>query len=164
MAALEGQKIRIGAKVGEEGQLFGSVTPAQVAEAIKAAFGTEVDRRRIDLHGIIKTAGEHGATVSIYRELKANIVVEVVDEKALVAEAEAVESEAVVESVDEAEAVEAEGAEAEVTAEDVEAEAEADTEAVAEGTESTIVDEEAAVTEAEDSGDYVFDPGTGKVF
>jgi large subunit ribosomal protein L9 len=137
MAALEGQKIRIGAKVGEEGQLFGSVTPAQVAEAIKTAFGTEVDRRRIDLHGIIKTAGEHGATVSIYRELKANIVVEVVDEKALVAEA-----------VNEAEAVEVEvEAEAEVEVEievEVEAESAVEVEVEAEADASTDAAEEAA--------------------
>jgi large subunit ribosomal protein L9 len=83
MAALEGQRIQIGAKVGEEGQLFGSVTPAQVADAINTKFDVEIDRRRIDLHGIIKTAGEHTATVSIYRDTKADIVIEVVNEALL---------------------------------------------------------------------------------
>jgi large subunit ribosomal protein L9 len=91
LAALEGQKIRVTAKVGEEGQLFGSITPIQVAEAIKATFDVEVDRRRIDLHGLIKTAGEHSATVSIYRDLKANIVIEVVDEKLPATEPEGAE-------------------------------------------------------------------------
>jgi large subunit ribosomal protein L9 len=112
LAALEGQTVRIGAKVGEEGQLFGSVTAARIAEAIKARFGAEVDRKRIDVHGAIKTAGEHGVTVSIYRDVKANMTVEVVDEDLLRAEAaaegaEAAEDEAAVkEAVVEAEAIE----------------------------------------------------------
>jgi large subunit ribosomal protein L9 len=89
LAALDGQRVRIGAKVGEEGQLFGSVTSAQVAESLTERFGVEIDRRRIDLHGAVKTAGEHPATISIYRDVKANIVVEVVDEKALTSAAEA---------------------------------------------------------------------------
>jgi large subunit ribosomal protein L9 len=88
MTALEGQKIKIGAKVGEEGQLFGSVTPIQVAEAINKTFGVEIDRRRIDLHGVIKTAGEHGATISVYRDTKANIIIEVVNENLLKKEIE----------------------------------------------------------------------------
>jgi large subunit ribosomal protein L9 len=83
VATLEGQTIRIGAKVGEEGQLFGSVTPTQIADAINTRFGTEIDRRRIDLHGLVKTVGEHPATIGIYREVKASIIVEVVDEKVL---------------------------------------------------------------------------------
>jgi large subunit ribosomal protein L9 len=94
LAALEGQRVRLGAKVGEEGQLFGSVTPIQVAEALKAQLGLDIDRRRIDLHGIVKTVGEHSATISIYRDIKANISIEVVDENLLKAEQtdEAVES------------------------------------------------------------------------
>jgi large subunit ribosomal protein L9 len=92
LVALEGAVIRIGAKVGEESQLFGSVTSTQVAEALTERFGVGIDRKRIDLHGTIKTAGEHPATVSIYREVKANIVVEVVDEKALAAAAATAET------------------------------------------------------------------------
>jgi large subunit ribosomal protein L9 len=118
MAALEGQTVRIGAKVGEEGQLFGSVTPAQVAEAINGKFGTEIDRKRIDLHGVIKTAGEHSATISVYRELKATITIEVVDEKILAAALQAASAEA-------ADAAEAAGAEEAVAAESADEAAEA---------------------------------------
>jgi large subunit ribosomal protein L9 len=124
VAALEGQRIRLGAKVGDEGQLFGSVTPVQVADAINAKFDTAIDRRRIDLHGIVKTAGEHSATISIYRDLKATVIIDVVDEKALAAEAAALVAAATAE-VAEAEAavaaeaaVEAAEAEVEVAAED----------------------------------------------
>jgi large subunit ribosomal protein L9 len=106
VAALEGQTIRIGAKVGEEGQLFGSITPIQVADAINARFNTAVDRRRIDLHGLVKTVGEHPATVSIYRDIKATITIEVVDEKTLKAqEASAAEAESEAAEVAEAAAV-----------------------------------------------------------
>jgi large subunit ribosomal protein L9 len=131
--ALEGKTIRIGAKVGEEGQLFGSVTAIQVADAINERFNTNVDRKRIDLHGAIKTVGEHVATISIYRDVKANITIEVVDERALRAAEE--------ESVEEVAAE----AEAEVVAE---AGTEAGTEAVAEA-EVEIIAEAETVAEPE---------------
>lgn len=73
--ALAGTSIAIDAKVGEEGQLFGSVTTSQIAEAIKQATGTEVDRRRIEVGKPIKTAGEHEVEISIYRDIKANVKV-----------------------------------------------------------------------------------------
>jgi len=89
LAALDQKKIVIGAKVGEEGQLFGSITAQQVADALKQSIGVDVDRRKIDLHGAIKSAGEHPVTVAIYRETKAVVIVDVVDEKVLAAAAQA---------------------------------------------------------------------------
>lgn len=83
MAALEGKIIRIGAKVGEEGQLFGSVTTTQIAEAVAEKFKIEVDRRKVDIHGLIKAAGQHEVTVNVYRDLKATMIVDVVDENAV---------------------------------------------------------------------------------
>jgi len=85
LAALDGRKLVIGAKVGEEGQLFGSVTSLQIADALKERFGLDVDRKKIDLRTTIKTVGDHPVAVAIYREVKATIIVEVVDEKTLVA-------------------------------------------------------------------------------
>jgi large subunit ribosomal protein L9 len=163
VATLEGQKIRIGAKVGDEGQLFGSVTPTQVAEALNAKFGTEIDRRRVDLHGLVKTAGEHEATVSVYRDIKTTIIIEVVDEKVLAAEAaaavaaEATKAEPAAEAEAE-ETVEAAEIEAEpvVEAEDAEDVAafveavEAELEAVAETLVEVAEAAEAEGAEAED--------------
>ena len=63
-AQLEAATIKVAAKVGEEGQLFGSVTPAVIAEALAAA-GIEVDRKRIDLKNPIKVAGEHDVMISL---------------------------------------------------------------------------------------------------
>jgi large subunit ribosomal protein L9 len=163
LVALEDQTVRIGAKVGEEGQLFGSVTTAQIAEAIKARFGAEIDRKRIDAHGAIKTAGEHSVTISIYRDVKANMIVEVVDEKLLKAEAAAeIEVEAVVvaEAISEdvqARLEEAAKAEAEAIVE-AEAVAEAELEAIAEvvteaeaEAEAIVEDVQARLEEAADS-------------
>lgn len=81
-ASLEGKTVTIGAKVGEEGRLFGSVTSPMVEEAIREQLGVEVDRRRIETHGHIKEVGEHPVEISIYRDVKASITVNVVPEGA----------------------------------------------------------------------------------
>ncbi len=59
--------------MGEEGQLFGSVTAQMIADAIKAATDVDVDRRRIELGHAIKTAGEHEVTISLYRDIKTTV-------------------------------------------------------------------------------------------
>ena len=82
----------------EEGQLFGSVTATQIAEAIKEALGVEIDRRRIEAGKAIKTAGQHEVVISIYRDIKATVTLLVgIDEVAAEEEAEEVETEAVAE-------------------------------------------------------------------
>ena len=125
---LEAMTVVIATKVGEEGQLFGSVTPAMIADAIaeQNEGGVEVDRRRIDVRVPIKTVGEHEVEISLYREIKAVLKVKVVDEanpdgEPVEAEAvEAVEAEAVAEVVEEAaeEAAEAVAEAAEEAAEE----------------------------------------------
>ena len=72
-AKLDGLTVKVEARVGEEGVLFGSVTAAMIAEALKAAEEIELDRRRIDLKNPIKTAGAHEVVVSIYRDIKSNL-------------------------------------------------------------------------------------------
>ena len=74
-AKLDGQKVAVDAKVGEEGVLFGSVTAALIADAIKAELDVEIDRKRVELGKPIKVAGSHEVEISIYREIKASIVV-----------------------------------------------------------------------------------------
>ncbi len=106
--ALEGKTVTVIAKVGEDGQLFGSITPAMIAEAVKEQLQIEVDRKKVDLNKPIKQAGEHTVSISIYREIKAEIVVSVKSEEMLKAEAEAAAA---------AEAAEAEGEAAEEVAE-----------------------------------------------
>ena len=131
--ALNEKEVVIVTKVGEEGQLFGSVTATMIAEAIQEQLGIEVDRKRIDIAKPIKTAGEHTVSVSIYREIKAEVKVNVKSEEMVAAEAAAAE---------------AAKAEAEAAA----AEAEAVEEAVEETAEEAAeVVEEAAVEAVEEA-------------
>jgi large subunit ribosomal protein L9 len=74
---LDGKKVTIQVKVGEAGRLFGSVTASMVAEAIKEQLGVDVDRRKIETHGIIKTVGDHKVEIAVYRDIKADLDVEV---------------------------------------------------------------------------------------
>ena len=72
---LEGKSVVVDAKVGDEGVLFGSVTSAMIADAIKAQLGVELDRKRIELGKPIKMAGSHEVVVSLYREIRATLTV-----------------------------------------------------------------------------------------
>lgn len=104
-ASLEGKKIFVDAKVGEEGVLFGSVTTSMIADAVLAETGVEIDRKRLDVRKVIKTAGEHTVALNIYRDIHVDLqlmvgvkAVEEVEEA--VVEAEAVETEATEEAAE----------------------------------------------------------------
>ena len=70
--------IRIPAKAGGEGRLFGSVTAADVVEAVQAQAGVELDRRRLQLPEPIKSLGTHEVPVKLHAEVEFRITVEVV--------------------------------------------------------------------------------------
>jgi len=114
-SALDGKTVTIRAKVGEEGRLFGSVTAPMIEDAIREQLGVEVDRRKIETHGHIKETGPHAIAVAVYRDVKAQVTVDVVAEglvvpETIVAEVEGVgtDGEAFVEVVEQtAEQVEA---------------------------------------------------------
>ena len=86
-AKLESADLIIKAKAGDEGVLFGSVTAQMIVDALAEA-GVEIDRRRIDVRQAIKTLGEHTVEVSLYRDIKASVKLNVVDEAAVAAEPE----------------------------------------------------------------------------
>ncbi|MBD0745849.1 50S ribosomal protein L9 [Streptomyces sp. CBMA152] len=77
-ARLEGTKVRLAVRSGDAGRLFGSVTQADVAAAIKAAGGPDVDKRRVELGSPIKTLGAHQVSVRLHAEVSAKVGVEVV--------------------------------------------------------------------------------------
>ena len=77
-AKLESVKVRLAVRSGDAGRLFGSVTPADVASAIKAAGGPDVDKRRVELGSPIKTLGGHQVSVRLHPEVAAKLGVEVV--------------------------------------------------------------------------------------
>ena len=76
-AQLDGKRVVVDAKIGEEGQLFGSVTTTMIADAIEQQLGVEVDRKRVGKGQVIKTAGLHQVDVNIYREIGATVTVQV---------------------------------------------------------------------------------------
>jgi large subunit ribosomal protein L9 len=84
--SLEGKVVTVFAKVGEEGRLFGSITTVMIAEAIAEQLGVEVDRRKIETHGHIKDVGPHLVNVAIYRDVKAELTVDVAAEGHVAAE------------------------------------------------------------------------------
>jgi large subunit ribosomal protein L9 len=70
--------LRIGAKASESGKIFGSVNTIQIADAIKSQFNMEIDRKKITIKGdSIKELGKYSATVSVYKDVKAEINFEV---------------------------------------------------------------------------------------
>lgn len=74
-AQLDGKPVTVEARIGEEGQLFGSVTTTQIADAIEAQLGVEVDRKRVGRGTVIKTAGRHSVEVNLYRDINAHVIV-----------------------------------------------------------------------------------------
>ena len=76
---LNGVTVQLGAKVGANGKIFGSITSLQVAQALKAK-GFEVDRRRVVMDEDPKAAGSYTATVNLHREISVKVNVEVVSE------------------------------------------------------------------------------------
>jgi large subunit ribosomal protein L9 len=70
-------KIRVQAKAGEGGRLFGQVTPAQIAEAIAKAGGPKIDKKRLQLEAPVKSLGAHRAHLRLHPEVEAEIEIEV---------------------------------------------------------------------------------------
>eukprot|EP01012_Entosiphon_sulcatum_P028736 TRINITY_DN34845_c0_g1_i1.p1 TRINITY_DN34845_c0_g1~~TRINITY_DN34845_c0_g1_i1.p1 ORF type:complete len:149 (-),score=29.61 TRINITY_DN34845_c0_g1_i1:33-479(-) len=72
--------VKVGAKAGESGKIFGSVTNIQLADALKKA-GYEVDRKNIEMNeDAVKTLGTYSAKVRLFKEVSATINFEVIAE------------------------------------------------------------------------------------
>ena len=80
---LNGKEVRIEGKVGkDQGKLFGAITNADVADAIKAQLGVTLDRKQVALIDPIKRLGTHKVELDLHRELDATITVVVFDPNA----------------------------------------------------------------------------------
>lgn len=75
---LEAQQVTISAHAGESGRLFGAVTSREVAEAVKAGGGPELDRRTIEITTPIKSVGPAEALVHLHPEVQAKVALDVV--------------------------------------------------------------------------------------
>ncbi len=78
--AISAMTIKIGAKAGESGKIFGSVNTIQLADAIKAA-GVEIDRKAIAIKGdAIKTLGTYTAEIKLHKEVNIEVQFDVIEE------------------------------------------------------------------------------------
>ena len=76
---LNGMKLTILTKAGSNGKIFGSVTTMQIAQAL-ADQGIEVDRRKISTSSDIKNLGEFKATITLHKEVSAELDLDVIQE------------------------------------------------------------------------------------
>jgi large subunit ribosomal protein L9 len=77
---LKASPVKVGAKVGVSGKIFGSVTAIQLARAIREQKGYEIDRRRITVTDEVKEAGTHKASIDFGKENVVEIEFEVIGE------------------------------------------------------------------------------------
>lgn len=74
---LSGKTLKIYAKPGQGGKIFGSVTPKELSEEIKKQFGVEVDKRKVIIEGDIKAFGSYNFDVKFYSGITATMTVAV---------------------------------------------------------------------------------------
>ena len=78
---LEGLKVNLTARAGTGGRLFGSITSAEIVDAVKSSGGPSLDRRRLELPAAIKTTGSYKVQVKLHPEVTATFPVNVVAAK-----------------------------------------------------------------------------------
>ena len=79
-AKLEGKTVKISAKAGSNGKLFGSVTGKEIAEAIEKQYGVSVEKRKLALDGDIKTFGNFPVELKLNYGISAKLYVSVSEE------------------------------------------------------------------------------------
>jgi large subunit ribosomal protein L9 len=77
-SALAALHVQLRTRAGASGRLFGSVGPADIADAVRAAGGPSLDKRRIEVRTPIKTVGSHQVTVRLHPEVSATLDIEIV--------------------------------------------------------------------------------------
>ena len=78
-ARILGKVIKVPIACGEGGRLFGSVTSAQVAEALSAQYGITVDKKNIKVDGTVKSLGSYKVTVKLYTGVDCEMTLSVVE-------------------------------------------------------------------------------------
>jgi large subunit ribosomal protein L9 len=92
-AQLNGKSVKISAKAGSSGKLFGSVDAGQIAAAINEQLGVAIERKKVVCEPL-KELGTHIAVINLHKEVQASVTVEIVSVDAPVAVAEEVAVEA----------------------------------------------------------------------
>ena len=74
---LEGLSVKLAVRAGDAGRLYGSVTPAEIVDAVTAAGGPLLDRRRVQLPGAVKSVGDYKVQVKLHPEVTATFTLTV---------------------------------------------------------------------------------------
>jgi large subunit ribosomal protein L9 len=77
---MKGAVVKIGAKTGTSGKIFGSVNALQLSKAVQEQFGMEIDRRVIAIQGEVKELGTYTATIDLHPEVEFTLTFEVITE------------------------------------------------------------------------------------
>lgn len=77
---LNGTRIEVGARAGEGGRLFGSVTASDIADAIQTQAGVEIDRHRLGLGEPLKELGSAEVKLKLYPDVEVTLTVDVVSD------------------------------------------------------------------------------------
>ena len=72
---LDGKSVTFQARAGEGDRLYGSITSANIAEALEEEVGQEVDKRKVDLEEPLKELGDHAVTIRLAPEAEAKVTV-----------------------------------------------------------------------------------------
>jgi large subunit ribosomal protein L9 len=74
---LEALSVKLAVRAGDGGRLYGSVTPAEVVDAVRRAGGPALDKRRVELPGHVKSVGDYKVRVKLHSEVAANFTLSV---------------------------------------------------------------------------------------
>ena len=77
---IEGQRFVVKARCGESGKLFGAVTSKEIADAIKARYKVDIDKKRIEIKEPIKQLGEYPVRIRLHQKAIADVTVRVEEE------------------------------------------------------------------------------------
>jgi large subunit ribosomal protein L9 len=72
-----GKRVTVTMSAGEEGRLFGSVTTSQVADALKAQLGVDIDKHDVRMGDPVKQVGVHQFRIKLYTGVEAELTLEV---------------------------------------------------------------------------------------
>jgi large subunit ribosomal protein L9 len=74
---LESLSVKMSVRAGDGGRLYGSVTPAEVVEAVRRAGGPVLDKRRLELPGHVKSVGDYKVRIKLHPEVAASFTLTV---------------------------------------------------------------------------------------
>ena len=77
---IEGIVLKIKAKSGGAGRLFGSITSKDIVQKLKTDFGLDIDKRKLNFSDSIKTLGDHEIEVKLYANISTKLKVKVIEE------------------------------------------------------------------------------------